>query len=149
MPYDVEIQDRPAMSLASVRRDIEQTEIGQWVDEALQTIGPAFGVAGTEPGGPPVCVYHTWSDGRTLCEVGIPLDHPVPGLDHTTIEAGPSAVTMHVGPYDRLTEAHEAIRTWLEQEGRTAGDLAYEVYLDDPSVTAPEAVRTEVVWPLS
>ena len=34
--------------------------------------------------------------------------------------AGSIATTSHFGPYNQLGAAHEAVRAWLRQNGRTA-----------------------------
>jgi effector-binding domain-containing protein len=46
------------------------------------------------------------------------------------------ATTAHLGPYDRLHEAHEAILQWCSDHGHAMAGPAWEVYghwNDDPS----------------
>lgn len=150
MDYSVTIENRPALAIASVREEIHQSAIGDWVSEALGLIMPALGAAGLHPIGPMSCRYHTWADDRTDCEVGFPISGQVPHpLIDSEIPAGPSAATLHVGPYQELPAAYEAITAWLESRGTAPGVGPYEVYLNHPGSTPPERLETEVVWPLA
>lgn len=149
MDYTVRVSDRPVVQLASVRKEIDQSEIGLWVEEAVGLIVPALGAAGLSPTGPMVSRYHTWADDRTDCEIGLPISGDVPaGLSASATPAGRSAVTVHVGPYDGIPAAYEALTAWMDANGEAPGVGPYEVYLDDPGSTAPSEMRTEVVWPL-
>ena len=50
--------------------------------------------------------------------------------------AGEVARTVHVGPYDRLGDAHAAIHAWCAAHGRTIGPASWETYghwTDDPA----------------
>lgn len=148
--YEVRVEDRHATPIASVRKEIDQIELGQWIDEALGVIFPALAAAGLHPTGPMVCRYHTWADDRTDCEIGFPIsgDAP-PELAPSATPAGRCAVTIHVGPYDGLPATYEAISAWIEAAGEEAGEGPYEVYLKDMSTgTPPHELETEVVWPL-
>jgi effector-binding domain-containing protein len=50
--------------------------------------------------------------------------------------AGRVASALHVGPYERMREAHEAIHSWARANHTTLGDKSWEIYgdsTDDPS----------------
>ena len=50
--------------------------------------------------------------------------------------AGEVARTVHVGPYDRLGDAHAAISAWCVANARTIGAASWETYghwTDDPA----------------
>jgi AraC family transcriptional regulator len=64
----------------------------------------------------------------------------------TEIPGGTYAVGNHVGPYDRLAETYfDVIGRWFPKSGyELAPDAVVEHYLNDPSITAPSELRTEV-----
>ena len=66
------------------------------------------------------------------------------------IPAGDYAVTMHHGPYEKLSETYAALcGQWLPQQGRELRlSACFEVYLNNPQTTKPEDLLTEVHVPL-
>lgn len=63
-----------------------------------------------------------------------------------TIAGGTYAVGVHRGPFHALSETYlEVIGRWLPTSGREPSpDAVVEHYLDDPRLTAPGDLRTEV-----
>jgi effector-binding domain-containing protein len=54
----------------------------------------------------------------------------------SVLPAGQAATTVHRGPYDRLGDAHRAIRTWCAKNGHDLAGPRWEVYgdwRDDPA----------------
>jgi AraC family transcriptional regulator len=80
--------------------------------------------------------------------------HPAVALEGTlewrSIEAGPAALFLHRGPYDRLHETWRAIYSdWAPAGGRELRDAApFEVMLNDPARTAPADLLTEIWIPI-
>ena len=137
-------------SLAVDRRDLGQQitavsagtvdlpEIGPWISAAFGRVAAALGAQGVAPVGPPFARYFPVGNHRFHVEAGFPTDRPVEpdedGVAPSTLPAGPVAVTVHVGPYDGVSEAYARIATWAEQHGTTTSTDPWEIYL---------SVRTE------
>lgn len=73
-----------------------------------------------------------------------------PPLEEIRYPAGRYAVLRLKGPYEKLPEAYRWLGSeWLPGSGERPRDLdPYEVYLNDPSETAPEDLLTEIRLPL-
>lgn len=57
-------------------------------------------------------------------------------------------MVIHIGPYDEMLDAYEALVTWLAEEDRRPVGDPREVYLTDPEEHPdPAAWRTEVFQP--
>lgn len=67
-------------------------------------------------------------------------------LPTTVLPGGTFAVGLHVGPFHLLHETYlDVIGRWFPSSGYAMSvDPVIEHYLDDPRVTAPEVLRTEV-----
>lgn len=61
---------------------------------------------------------------------------------------GRAAVTKHVGPYEKIAPAYEAIHAWMESSGEKPGGAPWEVYLNDPAKVKPEELKTVIYYPL-
>ena len=58
------------------------------------------------------------------------------------------ATTTHVGPYEALPQAYEAIQAWMQREGREpANHVMWEEYVTGPETPSAQT-RTIVYWPL-
>lgn len=69
------------------------------------------------------------------------------GLSEERIPAGDYAVTLHVGPYEKLPDVWARFMgEWLPSSGyRFADDgLSYELYLNDPTQVPKDQLRTEL-----
>ena len=62
----------------------------------------------------------------------------------TETPAGEAAVAVHRGPYNRMIEAHDAIRKWMAANGRESAGHSWEIY-GDPAWD-PADIETTVVY---
>lgn len=80
-------------------------------------------------------------------ESGQPADLP-DGVEHGRFPSGPAMVVSHLGSYDGLPAAWQAL---VDAAGERAGAevtadaVAVEIYVDDPSQTSVEELRTDLV----
>lgn len=67
-----------------------------------------------------------------------------------TIPGGKHAVFTHLGPYTELPNSYRWIYSeWVPASGEQLRPLpSFEIYLDDPSTTPPDQLRTEICLPL-
>jgi hypothetical protein len=68
-----------------------------------------------------------------------------PVVPHVFLESVPAqrvGRTLHVGPYSTEADSFERIDTTLNRAGLTPAPTHIEVYLNDPSRTRPDALRT-------
>lgn len=76
---------------------------------------------------------------------------PVPEFPHARIvemPGGEFATVMHVGPYEELGLAYNALYAWAQEHGHEPRGLIREIYMNDPAKVRPDALQTEVLFPL-
>lgn len=69
----------------------------------------------------------------------------------THMRGGQYAVFLHKGPYANMAAAYQWLYgEWLVQSGHEAADApVFEMYLNNPKVTAPSELLTEICLPLA
>jgi AraC family transcriptional regulator len=91
------------------------------------------------------------SDLRSHAGLEAPADMALdPPLEEVRLPAGRHAVLTFTGPYAGLPAAYDQLLgVWLPASGEVPADAPmFEVYLNSPMDTAPEALVTEVCLPL-
>jgi effector-binding domain-containing protein len=85
-------------------------------------------------------------------EIGFPFVQKLGGEGEVIegeIPGGTAAECLHVGPYDQVSAAYDALQKWMEANSYTPSGVAYEFYLNDPQITPAAELQTQVVFPLN
>ncbi len=69
-------------------------------------------------------------------------------IKSVTIAGGNIAVTTHIGPYDQIGPAYEALHQWMTTNGYEEAGAQWEEYLDDPATTPSHQLRTRIAYPV-
>lgn len=148
--YPIEITTRPALRLAALPHSGDYLRIGATF-ERLFALFAAEGWLAMTTGS--VGIYYDnpaetpATDLRSDAAMIVPEDFPItPPLRDIRLPANRTAVLHHQGPYATLPAAYDQIFcNWLPASGEEPGDIpAYEIYLNNPRDTAPEALRTDI-----
>jgi DNA gyrase inhibitor GyrI len=132
----VEVKQVPEQPVAVVRGGATMANLPQRIRALFDEFYAGFkGKAGLN-----VVFYPGWSAGE--CEIACGVQAEQGG--NATIPAGAVATTVHMGPYDRMKAAHEAIHQWARENGRRLAGPSWEVYghwSDDPAT-----LRTDIYY---
>ncbi|MBS1858874.1 MAG: GyrI-like domain-containing protein [Acidobacteria bacterium] len=130
------------MQLAAVRRRVPIGGVGTAWRPALDRV---WEFLRTQPGlrtdGHNVFLYHHAARRDLPMDVDFGVEvtrrfEPAGEVYPTETPAGMVAVAQHVGPYDRMKEAHDAIHAWQLANSREFAGTSWETYGDwseDPS----------------
>ncbi len=125
--------------------------IGGWLQKAYPTVASYLSHYGVGPVGPPYARFHRLEAGGFEVEAGFEASTPVAGegdVEPSTLPAGKAASTLHVGPYEELEPAYEALADWIRGRGASPSGDPWEIYETDPSQEPdPARWRTEVFMP--
>ncbi|MGE5415859.1 MAG: GyrI-like domain-containing protein [Acidobacteriota bacterium] len=141
-----EILDIPALSVRSKR--VVMTDFPMGLASLMGGIFGEIQAAGKMPAGPPVLLYHdeNYDPQNVDVECAWPVDDPA--LATTTLPAVHAMRYVHVGPYTTLEPVYNALMGWIVENGYKTLCPMREVYPNDPSVTPPEELITEIIFPL-
>lgn len=151
MEYDIRLEDHGSRPLAVVRRRASLPELGKVIPDACGLVWAAVRAQNIPGAGRHVALY--WDDEFNL-EVGVELDAPCAGHGEVVGSATPAgtvATAVHFGPYNRLPEAHQAIRRWCAARGYSLAGPNWEIYGHwlDEWCTDPSQIRTDVFYLLN
>ena len=130
------------MKLAAVRRHVAIGEIGAAWKPALDKVWEFLrSQPGLRTDGHNVFLYHHPARRDQPMDVDFGVEvarefEPAGEVYGTETPAGTAAVAVHVGPYDRIKEAHDAIHAWRAANDREFAGKSWEIYgdwSDDPS----------------
>ena len=151
MTYHCELINQPARTTLSIRLRSAVKDLPEVLPRAYRTIGDYLDAVGERPGGPPYAAYFNMDMNDLDIEAGVTIAGELPGegpIRPGAIPSGRAAACVHVGPYDDLPKAYEALGQWIAQEGLEPAGVAYEIYVDDPMEVPPETLKTQIVMPL-
>ena len=151
MEYRCELLDRAAQPTLAVRTRAPIQRLPQVVGQAYGAVFQYASQLGFQPSGAPFVAYHNMDMQDLDMEIGFPYAQKLPGKGNVVageIPGGKAAACLHVGPYDQLGAAYEALHKWMGANGYVPTGVAYEFYLNDPQTTPPAELQTQVVFPL-
>ena len=143
-----------------VREPMATVDVGALVDRALPAVGARIEAAGLAIDGPPIVRYLDWGGDTADLEVGFPVaGSPAviaslseaaagAGPGRSRLPGGPCVVLVHVGTYQDLPSAWGRLMTWIWDRDLEPSGPMWESYTDNPDLTEPAALRTEVIRPI-
>ena len=136
MSISVSIELATPRMLAAVRRQVRIAQVATAWRPALDLVWAFLRQnSGLRTDGHNIFLYHHPAKGEATMAVdfGVQVTRAFPQSGEVfAIEtpAGKVASALHVGPYERMRETHEAIQSWARANQATLGDKSWEIYGD-------------------
>jgi len=146
MTYEIDVSTLERSTIASVRRRVTWTEIGEVIGAMFGEVHSFLDANGLGGRGHNVALYHGAGAQGAELEAGVQLAEAFTASGDvacSSTPAGRAVHTVHHGEYHLLGAAHEALIHWLEERGEKIG-LGWEVYgdwHDDPSKRRTDVYR--------
>jgi effector-binding domain-containing protein len=153
MAYNVQLRHRPRRHLAVVKFECGVPDIGRNMSQAFSDVAEYLQNEGIEMQSPAIAYYEPAAPGFKI-SAGFPVAEPVKGNGRVVAAVLPEsdvATTTHVGPYNQLPVAYEAIQAWMKANEREPADVGGGVMWEEywtPPPAPPAQTRTDVYWPL-
>ena len=144
MNYDVVLETAQEELIAAVQATVPIGDIARAWKPALDRVWAFLKTHGELNPGHNLFLYHHPERRNEAMNVdfGVQVARPFePEGDIRCIKtpAGEVARTVHIGPYDRLGDAHNAIHAWCAANNRKIAQASWEIYGDwtgDPALLA-------------
>src|SRR5215472_11949119 len=146
MPYQIQLTDSQLVHTSVIRSSVTPKELSRFVPAACGEVWSFIRSAGLPRPGRHLTLY---LDAQGSVEVGAEVSEPFFGNDRiqcSKLPAGRVATTVHFGPYQRLSDAHAAIRDWCAEHGHRCSGISWEIYghWDERWNADPSKIRTDV-----
>jgi effector-binding domain-containing protein len=152
MVYQIETKEMQPQAILSIRATTTQAGLGEFFMRAYPEVLGFMQSKGVQPAGPPFARYFKFSDEEVDVEGGVPVSGTIDTAGDVVageIAGGRVASTMHLGPYEKLSEAYSAIEGFIKENGLKAAGPPMEIYWSDPQEEKnPSKLQTEVIWPI-
>jgi AraC family transcriptional regulator len=149
---DIEVKDVEPQWVLSIRQDTTPAGMGAAFQQLVPVIEAYCEKHGIARAGPLIGLYHDYREDHVDMEIAVSVSGPAEGegrIEAKELPGGRAAVAMHEGPYETISQVHEALDAFVHERGGH-GETPREVYHvrpgDDPD---PANWRTEVVYPLT
>jgi effector-binding domain-containing protein len=153
MGYDIQISRESGRHVAVSSFEAPPDQVGEHQAAAFGAVAAYLARAGVDITGPAVSRYEPAGDNGFRVSSGFVVAGDFPagdGVEHLRLPECEVGTTVHVGPYERLGDAYEALRRGVQNAGREIDEPGpmWEEYLTGPE-TPPDQMRTVVTWPLT
>ncbi|WOC12779.1 GyrI-like domain-containing protein [Gordonia sp. MP11Mi] len=124
--------------------DVRLEDLREIFDESFHTL------AQTRPAGPGYAMYEGDPTDVFDLTLGFPVDAPVDTADFGDIAnevfpSGQALIMSHIGGFDGLGSAWDALMEVHEANGGSTPRAMIEIYVNDPSSTPQEDLRTDLI----
>ena len=148
MSHKVSIEHRASLPLAVLRRRVLQHQLSRVVPEGCGRVWTVLKQHGVTGAGRHVAVY---LNGAIDLEVGVEISNTFTGaaeVVRSQTPAGMVAAVRHLGPYQELHLAHQAVRQFCADHGHRLAGPSWEIYGHWEAAWDhdPSQVRTDVVY---
>ena len=144
VPELKELVSRPALT---IRTRTRVSDIAALFNKGYTAIALLLNEREKVPAGPPFALYYNMDMDNLEVEFGFPVGELVEGSGSIKASATPSGkavTTLYIGPYEEVEPAYDFLMKWCADNSLILNGVACEIYLNDPSQTPPEMLKTQV-----
>lgn len=147
MSFKYEIKEQKAQSTASIRTRTSISQLPAVIGKAYGAIGKHLGETGGVCTGAPFAIYYNMDVNDLDVELGFPVAKSISEnheVRNSQTPAGKALEFTHVGPYNELEKSYRPAMTWIKESNFHESGIVCEFYMNDPVVTPPEDLVTEI-----
>ncbi len=151
MVFDCHIVEKEAQPVMVIRSRTSVEELPALLGRSFSAVAAYLGELGEAPAGPPFVGYFNMDMQDLQIEAGFPVAHPLAGKDDVQagfMPGGKLASLLYTGPYPQMAAAYEALTQFIASNGYSPSGVSYEMYYNSPLDVAPEALQTQIIFPL-
>ena len=143
-----EVIDYPTQYTIGIRAHCAMKDLPAVIPQLIGKVAPYFAELGKAQTEPPFVAYYNEDMDNLDVHIGWITAEQLTGKGEIvsgTIGGGKAVSVMNTGPYNNLSEAHDAAHKFIAAKGYQHAHQAYEIYFDDPAKVPESKLKTQVV----
>ena len=151
MSYQFKLLDLPDQPTLVMRSIMPVGKLPDFFGKSYGGIMAYLGELGEYPAGMPFGAYFNMDMNALDVEAGFPVARIIEAkgeINGGVIPGGKFISTIHIGAYDSVGPAYDALAQWAKDNGYETTGVAYEYYLNDPTADPSIKPETEIRLPL-
>ena len=151
MSYEIKLLELPDQPTLVMRSTMPAGKLPEFFGKAYGGIMAYLSQLGEYPAGMPFGAYFNLDMNALDVEAGFPVARKIEGkgeIQAGLIPGGKFISTLHVGAYDSVKPAYDALAQWAKDNGYEPKGVVYEYYLNDPSADPSIKPETEIRFPI-
>jgi effector-binding domain-containing protein len=147
MSFKYEIKEQKVQPTASIRTRTSVSKLPDVIQQSYETIGKHLEETEGQCIGAPFAIYYNMDINDLDVELGFPVAKPVKEkneIKNSEIPAAKVLTFTHVGPYNELEKSYGQAMAWIKDNNINTAGTVCEFYLNDPDVTPPSDLETEI-----
>lgn len=140
---------RKTQAVLYIRGNSAAKDLPKFFHNAYSTIAQYAQQEGIQFSGAPYAAYYNMDMENLDVEAGFPVNSIDSGNEYVhvgEIPAGKYATTIHTGPYSQVEPSYNALMKYMQEKSVNSTGIAYEFYLNDPDITPPEQLQTQILF---
>ncbi|UZJ39181.1 MULTISPECIES: GyrI-like domain-containing protein [unclassified Prosthecochloris] len=145
--FQCELEDLEPRPALTIRLKTKAGDIAEMFDQGFSAIASYLEEKGKKPQGPPFAIYYNMDMDHLEVEFGFPVEEGIDGnasIQASMTPSGKAVTSLYIGPYEEAEPVYDALMKWISDNELEATGVAYEIYLNDPALTPPEQLKTQV-----
>jgi effector-binding domain-containing protein len=148
----VEEVNTPSLTVLTIRTTTPATDISATLGQAYGKLTAEMQKQGLSFAGPPLAIYHSYSDEKVDIEAGLQVNKPGKSSGDINAKELPATKALKVdyfGPYNNLKAAYSYIDQWIKNNNKTVTGPPWEAYVTDPG-SEPDSSKwlTQIYYPI-
>lgn len=138
--------------VAVVRKKVSISELRDVFDRGFPAVIDVLERQSIEPIGPGLALYHGLPGDTVDVSVGFPTAAAIEAegdVQPAMLPGGEVARLEHIGAYERLPQSYEQLQNWMADRMLLPGQTIWEVYVTEPAGGDPDALVTQLNWPVT
>jgi len=147
MSYKCEVIFRYIQLALTVRTTTRQQDLPKLMEKSLREIKEHLAIFEEEPTGPPFAAYYDLNMESFDVEIGFPVSRAFAESGNMKTSFLPGGVVVsctYAGLYPGISKAYQVLSNWAKENEHETREIVYEIYFNDPVVTPPQELTTQI-----